>query len=81
MMRAGIRVFWVPVESEMSSVRLIEMAPVAALLLLCLALTVQAGPVMRFMDATAQSLHAPQTYVRDVLAAPPVQRTSTGGGL
>ena len=55
MMRAGIRAFWVPTESTVPSVRVIEMAPIAALLLLCLALTVQAGPVMRFMQATAQS--------------------------
>ncbi|MFZ0851228.1 MAG: monovalent cation/H+ antiporter subunit D [Hyphomicrobiaceae bacterium] len=81
MMRAGIRVFWVPTESTVPSVRVIEMAPIAALLLLCFALTVQGGPVMRFMQATAQSLHAPQTYVRDVLAAPRVQRPSKEGGL
>ena len=81
MMRAGIRVFWVPTESTVPSVRVIEMAPIAALLLLCFALTVQGGPVMRFMQATAQSLHAPQTYVRDVLAAPRVERPSKEGGL
>jgi multicomponent K+:H+ antiporter subunit D len=67
MMRAGIRVFWVPVESEIASMRVIEMAPIVALLFLCVALTVQAGPVMRFMDATAQGLHTPRTYVQDVL--------------
>ena len=26
---------------------------------------------MRYMEATAQSLHAPQDYVRSVLPAPP----------
>ena len=81
MMRAGIRVFWVPTESPVPSVRVIEMAPIAALLLLCATLTVQGGPVMRFMQATAQNLHAPQTYVRDVLAAPRVERPSKEGGL
>lgn len=80
LMRAGIRVFWVPTESAVPSVRIIEMAPIAALLLVCLALTVQAGPVMRFMHATAQSLHAPQDYVRHVLAAPRVERASKEGG-
>ena len=49
-----------------------EIAPVAFLLLLCLVLTVQGGPVMRYMDATAQSLHAPAAYVRDVLSRPAV---------
>jgi multicomponent K+:H+ antiporter subunit D len=32
--------------------------------------TVKAGPVMRFMQATAQSLHAPQDYIREVQRAP-----------
>jgi multicomponent K+:H+ antiporter subunit D len=66
MTRAGIRVFWVS-EREAPRVRLIEMAPVAVLLLLCVLQTVQAGPVMRFMQATAQSLHAPHEYMRGVL--------------
>ncbi|HWK01659.1 MAG TPA: monovalent cation/H+ antiporter subunit D [Xanthobacteraceae bacterium] len=66
MTRAGIRVFWVS-EREAPRVRLIEMAPVAVLLLLCVLQTVQAGPVMRFMQATAQSLHAPHDYMRGVL--------------
>jgi multicomponent K+:H+ antiporter subunit D len=44
----------------------IEMAPVIFLLVICAAQTVQAGPVMRFMQATAQSLHAPGGYIRDV---------------
>jgi multicomponent K+:H+ antiporter subunit D len=52
-------------------VRIIEMAPVGILLILCALQTVQAGPVMRYMLATAQSLHTPQTYVRDVLQAEP----------
>jgi len=56
-------------------------APIVALLFLCVVLTIQAGPVMRFMQATAQSLHAPQTYVRDVLAAQPVKRAWKEGGL
>lgn len=81
MMRAGIRAFWVSTESPVPSVRVIEMAPIAALLLLCVTLTAQGGPVMRFMQATAQNLHAPQTYIRDVLAAPRVERPSKEGGL
>jgi multicomponent K+:H+ antiporter subunit D len=80
MMRAGIRVLWVSTESTVQSVRVIEMAPIAALLLLCLALTVQGGPVMRFMHATAQSLHAPQTYIGHVLSARRVERASKEGG-
>jgi multicomponent K+:H+ antiporter subunit D len=44
-------------------------APVGALLLLCAIQTIQAGPIMRFMQATAQSLHAPDDYIRGVLGS------------
>ena len=57
---------------------MIEMAPIAVLLILCALQTIQAGPVMRFMQATAQSLHAPRDYVRDVLRAG--RTTSAQGG-
>ena len=69
MTRAGIRAFWASTDRAVPRVRLIEMAPIVVLLILCAMQTIQAGPVMRFMQATAESLHAPQSYVRDVLAA------------
>jgi multicomponent K+:H+ antiporter subunit D len=67
MTRAGIRNFWAAPDRRVPHVRLIEMAPVAVLLLLCAIQTIQAGPVMRFMQATAQSVHAPQDYIRRVV--------------
>jgi multicomponent K+:H+ antiporter subunit D len=45
------------------------MAPVVILLVLCAVQTIEAGPIMRFMQATAQSLHAPHDYVRGILGA------------
>jgi multicomponent K+:H+ antiporter subunit D len=74
MMRAGIRALWASPDRTVPRVRLIEMGPVAVLLLLCAIQTVQAGPIMRFMQATAQSLHVPHDYIRGVLgstAGPP----------
>ena len=71
MTRAGMRSFWASPDRAVPRVRIIEMAPVAILLILCAMQTIQAGPVMRYMHATAQSLHTPQTYVRDVLQAEP----------
>lgn len=68
--RAGIHSLWDTEERHVPAVKIVEMAPVAGLLLLCAALTVQAGPVMAYMQATAQSLHAPAAYVQDVLSAP-----------
>jgi multicomponent K+:H+ antiporter subunit D len=69
MTRAGIRTFWAAPDRLVPHVRVIEMAPVAALLLLCAIQTIQAGPTMRFMQDTAQSLHAPHGYLRAVLGA------------
>jgi len=45
----------------------IEMAPVAVLLGLCFALTVAAAPAMRYLQDTAQALHAPRAYIEGVL--------------
>ena len=67
MTRAGIRAFWASPDRAVPRVRLIEIGPVVVLLILCAMQTVQAGPVMRFMEAAAQSLHAPHNYVRGVL--------------
>lgn len=79
MTRAGIRAFWAAPDRAVPRIRVIEMAPVAALLILCAIQTIQAGPVMRFMEATAQSLHAPRDYVRDVLQPAERQARRVGG--
>jgi multicomponent K+:H+ antiporter subunit D len=71
MTRAGMRSFWASPDRVVPRVRIIEMAPVALLLILCAMQTIQAGPVMRYMHATAQWLHTPQIYVRDVFQAEP----------
>jgi multicomponent K+:H+ antiporter subunit D len=68
MTRTGMRIFWSSDEGNVPRVRVVEMAPVAALLFLCAGLTVQAGPAMRYMQAAAQSLHAPATYINGVLS-------------
>ena len=78
MTRAGIRAFWASPDKTVPRVRMIEMAPIVVLLILCAAQTVQAGPVMRFMQATAHALHAPGEYIRDVLH--PEQHARAAGG-
>jgi multicomponent K+:H+ antiporter subunit D len=65
--RAGVRIFWAT-QRSVPRVRVIEMAPVALLLGLCFALTVAAGPAIRYMQDTAQALHAPRAYIDGVLA-------------
>jgi multicomponent K+:H+ antiporter subunit D len=69
MTRAGIRTFWAPIEGTVPRVLVMEFAPVAFLLVLCVGLTIQGGKVMAYMDATAQSLHDPQNYIADVMSA------------
>lgn len=75
LMRAGIRVFWVPVESNVPTVRFLELLPIVSLLALCVGLTVNAEPAARFMQATAHDLFLPETYVKRVLSAPSVERS------
>ncbi|MBK3774398.1 monovalent cation/H+ antiporter subunit D [Azospirillum brasilense] len=72
MSRTGIDVFWASPAGELPRVRLVELGPVMMLLALCVALTVQAGPVMRYMEDTARSLHGSERYVQGVMttAAP-----------
>ena len=77
MTRAGIDAFWASPAGSVPRVRVVEIAPVALLLLLCVGLTVGAKPAMDYMQATARSLHAPQDYVR-VLQAPPPGKGSGG---
>ena len=78
MTRAGIRAFWAAPDRAMPRVAVTEMVPIATLLILCVLQTIQAGPVMRFMQATAHSLHASRDYVRAVL--PPAGRQAGKAG-
>ena len=72
LLRVGIQTFWVPAEDTVPKVLLIEIVPVVALLAITVGITVEAGPVMRYMEATASALHRPDVYVRGVLDAPRV---------
>jgi multicomponent K+:H+ antiporter subunit D len=72
MTRAGISSFWARLDDSVPRVRVIEMAPVLALLLLCLGLTIGGGPAMRYMEATTKALQTPADYVEGVLGAPRV---------
>ncbi len=77
MVRAGIRSLWAPIEREVPHVQLIELAPVMALLMLCVVMTVEAGPTMRFMEATADGLRSVSGQVQ---ASDAPLETEIGGG-
>jgi multicomponent K+:H+ antiporter subunit D len=66
--RIGIRLFWSITARATPRLRLLEAAPVAILVLLCLGLTLAADPVTKYLDSAARSLHQPDTYVRAVLS-------------
>ncbi|WP_311223886.1 MULTISPECIES: monovalent cation/H+ antiporter subunit D [unclassified Acidovorax] len=77
--RAGINHFWASHDRPTPQLRVAEGLPIAVLLSACVVLTVQADSVMRFMQATANSLHAPSTYVRAVMSAKPAPGPVTTG--
>ncbi len=70
--RAGIDLLWTPADRPESYLRVVEATPIALLLAACFALMVQAGPVMHYMEATAQALGRPHLYTEAVLSAPRV---------
>jgi multicomponent K+:H+ antiporter subunit D len=69
--RIGMRLFWTISERNTPRLRVIEAAPVAFLVLVCIALTISAGPVMSYLDSAAASLHDSEDYIRTVLTARP----------
>ena len=70
--RAGIRAFWAFPDRELPRVSGVELGALAFLLFLCIALTVQAGPVMKFMQQTASGLESGRAYIGAVKAQHPV---------
>ncbi len=75
--RAGILHFWATYDRAAPQLRVLEGLPIAGLLTACVALTLQADPVMRYMQATADALHAPGAYVQAVMSARPVPQPQT----
>ncbi|WP_421547092.1 monovalent cation/H+ antiporter subunit D [Pseudomonas sp. QD4] len=65
--RVGIQRFWTPEERPSPLLRRFECVPIIALLGLSVLLTFKAEPLLRFTQATADSLNNPQQYVMAVL--------------
>jgi multicomponent K+:H+ antiporter subunit D len=68
--RVGVRVFWGAEDRIVLRLRIVEIAPIGLLLAACMALTAAAGPAMRYAHQAAQHLHAPASYVEEVLRKP-----------
>ncbi|WP_278393016.1 monovalent cation/H+ antiporter subunit D [Sphingobium yanoikuyae] len=76
MTRAGIDLLWTPGEDSPARLSVIEVAPIGLLLAACLALMLGAGPLYRYMEATAKALGAPSVYIEAVRAAPHMRGTT-----
>ena len=70
--RAGIRHFWATHDRAKPELRVLEGAPIAALMALCVALTLHAHAVMDFTQNAANALHSPSTYILSVMQQEPI---------
>ncbi|MCE6958570.1 monovalent cation/H+ antiporter subunit D [Cereibacter sphaeroides] len=71
LVRTGIQTFWAT-DGPVPKVLALEIVPVLALIGLMLLMTVLAEDTLRYMQATAEALHAPAIYADGVFAAPRV---------
>ncbi|MGV3710852.1 MAG: monovalent cation/H+ antiporter subunit D [Gemmatimonas sp.] len=67
--RVGIRRFWSKSANLPTHLRVVEAAPIVALILACVGLTVWAEPVLRYTQAASAALYAPSGYIDAVSAA------------
>ncbi|EPJ84316.1 putative monovalent cation/H+ antiporter subunit D [Pseudomonas sp. CFII64] len=70
--RIGIQRFWTPQEQPAPLLRRFECLPIVILLGLCVALTFQAEPLLRYAQDTAAALHEPKQYIQSVMATRPL---------
>jgi multicomponent K+:H+ antiporter subunit D len=75
MLRFGVRTFWAAEMVTPPRLHLSEVAPVTALLLLSLAMTVQARPLFDYLGRASADLHDPGRYTRQVLPGPVVSKS------
>jgi multicomponent K+:H+ antiporter subunit D len=64
----GILLFWGSDEIMVPRLRLGEAVPVAVLLLLSVALAIETGPAMDYLNLAGNSLSSPQIYIDAVLS-------------
>ena len=70
LLRFGVRTFWSAGKISPPHLPFTEAAPICLLLLLSIVLTVQAGPVLAYLERTTEDLHRPQRYIDKVLSEP-----------
>jgi multicomponent K+:H+ antiporter subunit D len=65
--RVGMRLFWSAAGRKTPRLSITEAGPVAFLILVCVGITVGAGPTMTYLDSAAAGLADPQLYIDSVL--------------
>ena len=80
LMRLGVRTFWAAGVVTPPRLKVSEAAPVTALVLLCVLLTVQAGTVFDYLGRTVDGLARNADYRARVLGEPPVLRAPAAEG-
>ena len=81
LMRFGVRTFWAAGLVTPPRLQLTEAAPVSLLLMLCVAMTVEAGPLLDYLGRTSDGLHRPEHYIQRVLSAPVLPGPVGDGGI
>ena len=74
LMRLGVRTFWASGVVMPPRLQFTEAAPIGALVILCVLLTVQAGSVFDYLGRTTEGLLRSSDYNQRVLGERPVQR-------
>jgi multicomponent K+:H+ antiporter subunit D len=77
--RAGVRTFWTP-RAQPPRLLLTETLPIAFLVALLLALTLWAGPALRYTQAAARALYPPRDYIGAVVTTRPRPSPGSDGG-
>ena len=80
MLRFGVRTFWATPVATPPRLHLSEVTPITALLLLSVAMTVQARPLFDYLGRASADIHRPANYIERVLTAPAVPGPVSKGG-
>ena len=80
LMRLGVRIFWATGHGATLKLHLTEALAVFSLLLLCVVMTVAAGPIRSYMDRIGDDLSSGDNYIEQVLSRGAVASPSSSGG-
>ena len=67
LVRVGMRLFWSVAGRQTPRLSITEAGPVAFLVLVCVGITIAAGPTMTYLDSAAAGLAEPELYIQSVL--------------